>query len=975
MNRRTLLYALVIAVLLSMPTMVADAANTVSSNSTSNSTSYTTSAVWGELHNITLVTSAGNTTLTASWDAAVNWSQSKIYGRFLRDGVSLGTFNLTNSMYSQAGSYTATIAETAGTHYYGWEVYSTAGRKGTIHSRNFTVSFITPGEYVGLDTVNASAQIAGVTQVTGLRGEQDTQNTTMANKTEFQGMHDAANASIHAINETKVNKTGESPTFVTVNANVSGDNVTVKKVNNVLNADEYTTAQDAVDALTSTTITLIELPCGTYDSIAIDTHNAIIRGQGDCTVINGANPISFTPNTTRRYRPIIERLKINISTAGGIGIDFTNVSNGKISDVTIVGSEGNNIGVLTSGIAYYNNYYNLRISGVDTAYYFNSSITGNDPNENNIYSGSILNTVTGININYGNHINLYSPDIEGCTGDAIRTNDSSISIFSPRIESCAVAINVTSNARKTSVYNPHYSGNTMNMLDSAPDTNYIQGTYAGQASMQVSDSGAFVHTLVNLTRNSPAGTNPLINISDTYTASGTPPIIEMHKERNAGSFLIFYQGTSYNFGVLANGSMYSAGTIMPTSVNSSYYNTSDGRELQNGGCDASYCIRYNLTDGATIEAVNGTDGKVEYSGAFFRTVVNNAYILGGEGTVVHVRCGSYTQTGTINVTSKDGIFEGSGSCTIINVNDGVIPLNVSNVSGVKIRNFNMSISNRDGIVFRNVSDSEISGLNITGSFTPTGSRYAIRLYDSLRNNIYNNHVSGTGWDGGIRTENTLGGVENQSNRITDNTFYDLGGAHASYASGIGVELEAGSTMRNVNNVVSGNICRNITGHCLRAIATWHSSFTNNVGDVIGKSFVWVDGDSVGEEDDLSRFNTFVGNSANEVSEEVFDIIGEDNVFEGNVVSNSSSYAFSFATVSKNNTVRGGSAYNTTGTNDLGTDNTLKDVFGLPGNNHGNKADCTTITVKGVGDKCFNTTRVLDMNWNGTYWVLYNETRP
>jgi len=131
----------------------AGAAYDVVSNISSNSTEYTTSSSYGELHNISLATGTGTTFLAASWDARVNFT-APLYGRFLRDGVSLGRFNLTQNVYATVGSYQVSFEETAGTHNYGWEVYS--NKKGTIYSRNFSAFFLVNGSYGSESTYNST---------------------------------------------------------------------------------------------------------------------------------------------------------------------------------------------------------------------------------------------------------------------------------------------------------------------------------------------------------------------------------------------------------------------------------------------------------------------------------------------------------------------------------------------------------------------------------------------------------------------------------------------------------------------------------------------------------------------------------------------------------------------------------------------------------------------------------------------------
>ena len=49
-------------------------------------------------------------------------------------------------------------------------------------------------------------------------------------------------------------------------------------------------------------------------------------------------------------------------------------------------------------------------------------------------------------------------------------------------------------------------------------------------------------------------------------------------------------------------------------TNAANYTTFQGRHLENGGCDASYCIRFNLTNSSIIEAINGSTGDKDYSG-------------------------------------------------------------------------------------------------------------------------------------------------------------------------------------------------------------------------------------------------------------------------------------------------------------------------------------------------------------------------
>ncbi len=169
MNPSKLVILCITALLLLIP--ISGATYDVVSGIASNSTEYTTTANYVELHNISLATGTGITFLKASWDARMNFT-APLYGRFLRDGVSLGRFNLTQSVYAQAGSYELAFNETTGTHQYGWEVYS--NKKGTIYSRNFSAVFLKNGSYG-----------------TGQQGVDTDQNTSIsalqANDTYFNG--------------------------------------------------------------------------------------------------------------------------------------------------------------------------------------------------------------------------------------------------------------------------------------------------------------------------------------------------------------------------------------------------------------------------------------------------------------------------------------------------------------------------------------------------------------------------------------------------------------------------------------------------------------------------------------------------------------------------------------------------------------------------------------------------------------------
>jgi hypothetical protein len=183
----------------------------VVSNISSNGTKYTTTASYVELQNISLATGIGTTFLKASWDAGMNFS-APLYARFLRDGVSFGRFNLTQSTYTQAGSYEISFAETAGTHYYGFEVYS--NKKGTIYSRNFSAIFLVNGTYGGgADTLQNTSISALQANDTYFNGTLFPNSTSFRNDTAVIANNTANLANTTANNAEPAISQGTSPQF------------------------------------------------------------------------------------------------------------------------------------------------------------------------------------------------------------------------------------------------------------------------------------------------------------------------------------------------------------------------------------------------------------------------------------------------------------------------------------------------------------------------------------------------------------------------------------------------------------------------------------------------------------------------------------------------------------------------------------------------------------------------------------------
>lgn len=142
-----LLFA-VVAFLLLLPVLVADAANDVASSFQVNNSTVELTSTWTEYANISgFATGAGNTTVTISVNTVTNVSTARSYGRILRDGAPIASFNLSQSYFPETVTYSAPFAETEATHIYSFEAWCTAGKKCTLYNRTFSATFIKTGSY------------------------------------------------------------------------------------------------------------------------------------------------------------------------------------------------------------------------------------------------------------------------------------------------------------------------------------------------------------------------------------------------------------------------------------------------------------------------------------------------------------------------------------------------------------------------------------------------------------------------------------------------------------------------------------------------------------------------------------------------------------------------------------------------------------------------------------------------------------
>jgi len=91
----------------------------------------------------------------------------------------------------------------------------------------------------------------------------------------------------------------------------------------------------------------------------------------------------------------------------------------------------------------------------------------------------------------------------------------------------------------------------------------------------------------------------------------------------------------------------------------------------------SYIIRKNPSDSKIIEAINGTTGKIDYSGTNASTVIQSAINAGGQTMLT---TGTYIVNNTICLTDTAQCLVGNGKSTILQLADGA-DCNVINITG------------------------------------------------------------------------------------------------------------------------------------------------------------------------------------------------------------------------------------------------------------------------------------------------------
>lgn len=142
-------YIIVVAVLISLIAVPAiSQTNTVAVNATGNNTPWNSNAVFnepGNNANIIISTGTGNTAVFVTLDTRINATNANLIARIKEDGNEIARYNITSSIYEETTSFVVNQTETAGTHKYALEVFSTAGRQATIYRWAMSVQYLQTG--------------------------------------------------------------------------------------------------------------------------------------------------------------------------------------------------------------------------------------------------------------------------------------------------------------------------------------------------------------------------------------------------------------------------------------------------------------------------------------------------------------------------------------------------------------------------------------------------------------------------------------------------------------------------------------------------------------------------------------------------------------------------------------------------------------------------------------------------------------
>lgn len=212
-----------------------------------------------------------------------------------------------------------------------------------------------------------------------------------------------------------------------------------------------------------------------------------LRGAGisatTITATIGSAMISSTNPATRFYYIKVQDMTLdntNRATAGGIGIDFKNISLGAINQVEVKNAETGILFDATGGGAYYNDLYSPQIATCGTGLKFQAGA-----NENRVFGCRVVDTTTGVSIDDVTHVEFFGTAVEVFT-TAFKIGPTAITqytgIYGCRCENAptsGTAFELGASAQSTVIINPQIAGVTTQFSGTGSDTVLISGDYAG----------------------------------------------------------------------------------------------------------------------------------------------------------------------------------------------------------------------------------------------------------------------------------------------------------------------------------------------------------------------------------------------------------------------------------------------------------------------------------------------------------------
>ena len=125
------------------------------------------------------------------------------------------------------------------------------------------------------------------------------------------------------------------------NTPIEGESVSTESLSTdwMVDAGDFDTLQDAVDAAESSNARLVKVPSGTYnEEVLVLNEPLIIEGNGEDTLIDGGNERAFAVN-----QPVVLR-DLSLNSDGDNTLRLGSDSDGALIDnVSILGSGGNGV--------------------------------------------------------------------------------------------------------------------------------------------------------------------------------------------------------------------------------------------------------------------------------------------------------------------------------------------------------------------------------------------------------------------------------------------------------------------------------------------------------------------------------------------------------------------------------------------------------------------------------------------------------